>query len=55
MDGIDYNTRYEIAPYWVIVIEIPSVIGENASKNEIIFVNAIDKTVYKDTFSNVIR
>ncbi len=54
-DGIDYNTRYEIAPYWVIVIEIPSVIGENASKNEIIFVNAIDKTVYKDTFSNVIR
>lgn len=53
--GIDYNTRYEIAPYWVIVIEIPSVIGENASKNEIIFVNAIDKTVYKDTFSNVIR
>lgn len=54
-DGIDYNTRYEIAPYWAIVIEIPSVIGENASKNEIIFVNAIDKTVYKDTFSNVIR
>lgn len=54
-DGIDYNTRYEIAPYWVIVIEIPSFIGENASKNEIIFVNAIDKTVYKDTFSNVIR
>lgn len=54
-DGIDYNTRYEIAPYWVIVIEIPSVIGENASKNEIIFVNAIDKAVYKDTFSNVIR
>lgn len=54
-DGIDYNTRYETAPYWVIVIEIPSVIGENASKNEIIFVNAIDKTVYKDTFSNVIR
>lgn len=54
-DGIDYNTRYEIAPYWVIVIEIPSVIGENASNNEIIFVNAIDKTVYKDTFSNVIR
>lgn len=54
-DGIDYNTRYEIAPYWVIVIEIPSVIGENASKNKIIFVNAIDKTVYKDTFSNVIR
>ena len=54
-DGIDYNTRYEIATYWVIVIEIPSVIGENASKNEIIFVNAIDKTVYKDTFSNVIR
>lgn len=54
-DCIDYNTRYEIAPYWVIVIEIPSVIGENASKNEIIFVNAIDKTVYKDTFSNVIR
>ena len=54
-DGIDYNTRYEIAPYWVIVIEIPSVIGENASKNEIIFVNAIDKTVNKDTFSNVIR
>ena len=54
-DGIDYNTRYEISPYWVIVIEIPSVIGENASKNEIIFVNAIDKTVYKDTFSNVIR
>ena len=54
-DGIDYNTRYEIAPYWVIVIEIPSVIGENASKNEIIFVNAIDKTMYKDTFSNVIR
>lgn len=54
-DGIDYNTRYEIASYWVIVIEIPSVIGENASKNEIIFVNAIDKTVYKDTFSNVIR
>ena len=54
-DGIDYNTRYEIAPYWVIVIGIPSVIGENASKNEIIFVNAIDKTVYKDTFSNVIR
>lgn len=54
-DGIDYNTRYEIAPYWVIVIEIPSVIGENASKNEIIFVSAIDKTVYKDTFSNVIR
>lgn len=54
-DGIDYNTRYEIAPYWVIVIEIPSVIGENASENEIIFVNAIDKTVYKDTFSNVIR
>lgn len=54
-DGIDYNTRYEIAPYWVIVIEISSVIGENASKNEIIFVNAIDKTVYKDTFSNVIR
>lgn len=54
-DGIDYNTRYEIAPYWVIVIEIPSVIGENASKNEIIFVNAIGKTVYKDTFSNVIR
>ena len=54
-DGIDYNTRYEIAPCWVIVIEIPSVIGENASKNEIIFVNAIDKTVYKDTFSNVIR
>lgn len=54
-DVIDYNTRYEIAPYWVIVIEIPSVIGENASKNEIIFVNAIDKTVYKDTFSNVIR
>ena len=54
-DGIDYNTRYEIAPYWVIVIEITSVIGENASKNEIIFVNAIDKTVYKDTFSNVIR
>lgn len=54
-DGIDYNTTYEIAPYWVIVIEIPSVIGENASKNEIIFVNAIDKTVYKDTFSNVIR
>ncbi len=54
-DGIDYNTRYEIAQYWVIVIEIPSVIGENASKNEIIFVNAIDKTVYKDTFSNVIR
>lgn len=54
-DGIDYNTRYEIAPYWVIVIEIPSVIGENASKNEIIFVNAIDKTVYNDTFSNVIR
>lgn len=54
-DGIDYNARYEIAPYWVIVIEIPSVIGENASKNEIIFVNAIDKTVYKDTFSNVIR
>jgi hypothetical protein len=54
-DGIDYNTRYEIAPYWAIVIEIPSVIGENATKNEIIFVNAIDKTVYKDTFSNVIR
>lgn len=54
-DGIDYNTRYEIAPYWVIVIEIPSVIGENASKNEIIFVNAVDKTMYKDTFSNVIR
>ena len=54
-DGIDYNTTYERAPYWVIVIEIPSVIGENASKNEIIFVNAIDKTVYKDTFSNVIR
>ena len=54
-DGIDYNTRYEIAPYLVIVIEIPSVIVENASKNEIIFVNAIDKTVYKDTFSNVIR
>lgn len=39
----------------MIVIEIPSVIGENVSKNEIIFVNAIDKTVYKDTFSNVIR
>ena len=54
-DGIDYNTRYEIAPYWVIVIEIPSVIGENATKNEIIFVNAVDKTMYKDTFSNVIR
>lgn len=54
-DGIDYNTRYEIAPYWAIVIEIPSVIGENATKNEIIFVNAVDKTMYKDTFSNVIR
>ena len=52
-DGIDYNTRYEIAPYWAIVIEIPSVIGENATKNEIIFVNAVDKTMYKDTFSNV--
>ena len=54
-DGIDYNTRYEIAPYWVIVIEIPSVIGENASNTVNLFVNARVKTVYKDTFSNVIR
>ena len=55
-NGADYNTIYEIAPYWVMVIERPASMsdGEYKTRNDIVFINAFDKRIYLKSCQGII-